>query len=176
MLPVLAACSPYTLGDPPKDPDAATRPFIPYLDGMASVCIVRTSPLALGVTFTVRDNDVLVGATRGNSWFCYRAQPGSHRVIMTSEDGSQRFDIDLEERGRYYFDQGLTYELGLVIPHGEWIDEHAARTLIARSRHRVLQGAPATQTMLVGTDVVGSYPDPKDAKAKPAEGSPKPPS
>lgn len=167
----LLACSPYTLGDPPQNPDLATRPFTPYLDSMASVCIVRTTRLAQAVTFVVHDNEVLVGATRGASYFCYRAQPGRHHVIMASDDGSQSFDLELEERGRYYFDQGLQFNFGSVIPQGRWIDEAQARELIGRSEHRVLQGAPATETMLVGTDVVGALPA---ATAPPAGGSPPP--
>lgn len=151
-----AACSPYTLGDPPANPDLTTRPFTPYLDSVASVCVIRTSRLALAVTFAVHDNGVLVGATRGASWFCYRAQPGRHHIVMTSDDGSQSYDVELEALGRYYFDQGLTYNFGVVIPHGSWIDEDAARPLLDRSRHRILQGAPASETILVGTDVVGA--------------------
>lgn len=166
-----AACSPYTLGDPPESPDLATQPFIPYLDSMASVCIIRTSQVAQAVTFVVHDNDVLVGATRGPTWFCYRAQPGRHRIVMRSEDGSQRFDVDLEERGRYYFDQGLRYTFGIVIPQGQWVDEPVARELLPRSRHRLLQGAPAKETMLVGTDIAGALPEPT---AQPAGGSPPP--
>lgn len=168
-----AACSPYSLGDPPENPDLATRPFTPYIDSMASVCVIRTARLALAVTFTVHDNEVLVGATRGLSWFCYRAQPGRHVITMTSDDGSQRFEALLDERGRYYFEQGLQYNLGEVIPQGKWIDEPAARPLFERSHHRILQGAPASETLLVGTDVVGALPT--DATAPPAGGSPPPP-
>lgn len=171
LLAVTLACSPYSLGDPPQNPDLATRPFTPYLDGMASVCVVRSVRLALAVTIAVHDNDVLVGATRGASYFCYRAQPGRHHIVMASDDGSQRFEVDLEERGRYYFDQGLKFNFGSVIPHGTWTDEDQARALIARSEHRILQGAPATETMLVGTDVVGALPA---ATAPPAGGSPPP--
>jgi hypothetical protein len=169
----LAACSPYSLGSPPADPELATRPFTPYLDGMASVCVIRTARLALAVTVVVHDNDVLVGATRGASYFCYRAQPGRHRIVMASEDGSQRFEVDLDERGRYYFDQGLDFDFGHVVPHGTWVDEARARELVGRSEHLLLQGAPATETLLVGTDVVSALPDPP---AGPAGGSPPPPS
>lgn len=169
LLAATAACSPYSLGDPPANPDLATRPFTPYVDSMASVCVLRTARLALAVTFTVHDNDVLVGATRGLSWFCYRAQPGRHTITMASDDGSQRFDVEMEERGRYYFEQTLRYNFGEVIPQGKWIDEESARPLFQRTSHRVLQGAPASETLLVGTDVVGALPA---ATAPPAGGSP----
>lgn len=152
------ACSPYSLGAPPENPALVTQPFTPYVDGVASVCVIRTSRLALAVTFVVHDNDVLVGATRGPGWFCYRAEPGAHHIVMASEDGSQSFDVELEERGRYHFDQGMKYTLGRVIPQGEWVDEPRARALIERSPQRLLYGAPATETLLVGTDVVRALP------------------
>lgn len=152
----LAGCSPYRLGAPPSDPTAVTRPFTAYLDGMASVCVIRTSPIAAAVTFLVYDNEVLAGATRGPTWFCYRAEPGPHDIVISSEDGQQRFSVDLEERGRYYLDQGLTYRLGYVVPRGRWIDESAAAALLASSQHRILQGAPASEPLLIGTDVVGA--------------------
>lgn len=152
----LLACSPYSLGPPPADPLAVTRPFTSYLDSMASVCIIRVARVAMAVTFTVRDNDVLVGATRGPSWFCYRAEPGRHRLRITSEDGEQRFDLGFEPRGRYYLEQRLTYNLGYVVPLGRWVDESAAAGLLAQSQHLVLLGAPATENILIGTDIVGA--------------------
>lgn len=153
---LLAACSPYRLAAPPEDPTAVTQPFTAYLDGMASICIIRTSQIAQAVTFVVRDNDIVVGATRGASWFCYRAEPGAHDITIASEDGQQRFHVELEARGRYYFNQGLSYRLGFVIPRGVWIDEADASALLQHSEHRVVQGAPANDVLLIGTDVVGA--------------------
>jgi hypothetical protein len=154
------ACSPYRLADPPSDPDAVTQPFTGYLDSMASVCIIRTATLAMAVTFAVHDNDMLVGATRGPSWFCYRAEPGRHHIAIASEDGVQSFDVVLDLRARYYLDLGLLYRLGFVIPQGRWIAEADASALLARSHHRVLQGAPAREALLVGTDVAAASDEP----------------
>jgi len=150
------ACSPYRIATPPPDPLAVTQPFTAYLDGMASVCMIRTARIAMAVTFVVRDNDMLVGATRGPSYFCYRAEPGRHRIAIASDDGEQRFDVTLELRGRYYLDLGLLYRLGFVVPQGRWIDEADATALVQRSEHQVLQGAPARETLLIGTDVAGA--------------------
>ncbi len=158
LLLALAACSPYRLADPPADPDAVARPFTGYLDGVASVCVIRSARLAMAVTFVVHDNDVLVGATRGPSWFCYRAEPGRHRIAIRSEDGEQRFDVDLEQRARYYLDQGLIYRLGFVVPQAAWVDEPTAAALLSQSQHRVLQGAPASESLLIGTEVVAAIP------------------
>lgn len=154
----LAACSPYRLDPPPDDPDFVVQPFTGYLDGMATVCVIRSSRIAMAVTFTVHDNDVLVGATRGPTYFCYRAQPGHHRIRVTSEDGEQRFDVIFAARAAYYLDQGLDFNLGFVVPQGRWVDEGSARLLVGRSEHRILQGAPASQTILTGTDVAGALP------------------
>jgi len=152
----LIACSPYQIGPPPADPLAVTRPFTPYLDGMASICVIRTSRLAMAVTFVVHDNDLLVGATRGPTWFCWRAEPGHHRIAVTAEDGGRRFEIDLVARGRYYLEQGLDYRLGFVTPRGRWVDEIAALALFQQSQHRILQGAPAGESVLIGTDVAAA--------------------
>ena len=153
---LLAACSPYSLAAPPSDPTGVTQPFTAYLDGMASICMIRTSLVAQAVTFVVRDNDIVVGATRGPSWFCYRAEPGPHNITIASEDGQQRFHVELEARGRYYFHQGLSYRLGFVVPRGVWVDETDASALLRNSEHLVVQGAPASDVLLIGTDVVGA--------------------
>ena len=152
----LPACSPYQIGPPPADPLSVTRPFTPYLDGMATVCVIRTSRLAVAVTFVVHDNDLLVGATRGPTWFCWRAGPGHHRITVTAEDGGQRFAVDLVARGRYYLEQGLDYRLGFVTPRGRWVDETSALALFQQSQHRVLQAAPAGESVLIGTDVAAA--------------------
>lgn len=157
---ILSACSAYRTAEPPQDPNAVTQPFTAYLDGMPSVCMIRTATIAMAVTFVVHDNDMVVGATRGPSWFCYRAEPGRHRIAIASDDGVQSFDVTLETRGRYYLDLGLLYRLGFVVPQGRWIDEADAAALIAHSQHRVLQGAPAREAILLGTDIVAAEEEP----------------
>jgi len=156
----LLACSPYRLEAAPAEPDAVTQPFTTYIDGMATVCVIRSAQIALAVTFTVHDNNLLVGATRGPTYFCYRAQPGRHRINIASDDGEQRFDVLLEPRARYYLDQRLRFEFGSVYPQGDWVDETTAAQLLQRSEHRVLQGAPASEHMLTGTEVVATLPEP----------------
>lgn len=158
LLAALTGCSAYRLDSPPADPNYVVQPFTAYLDGMASVCMIRSGKVAMAVTFIVHDNDVLVGATRGPTYFCYRAQPGRHRIRITSDDGEQRFDVILAPRASYYLDQGLAFNLGFVLPQGAWVDEAAARKLILRSEHRILQGAPAHETLVTGTDIVGALP------------------
>jgi len=156
----LLACSPYRLAPAPEQPGAVVQPFTTYIDGMATICVIRSAQLALAVTFTVHDNKLLVGATRGPTYFCYRAQPGRHQIAIASDDGVQQFDVRLEPRGRYYLDQRLRSEFGFVTPQASWVDEATAALLIRRSEHRVLQGAPASEHLLVGTEVVATLPDP----------------
>ena len=154
------ACSPYQLAAPPEEPGAVVQPFTTYIDGMATVCVIRSAQLALAVTFTVHDNKLLVGATRGPTYFCYRAQPGRHQIAIASDDGELRFDVLLEPRGRYYLDQRLRSDFGFVVPQGGWVDEATAAQLMRRSEHRVLLGAPASEHLLIGTEVVATLPDP----------------
>lgn len=154
------ACSPYRLALAPAEPGAVVQPFTTYIDGMATVCVIRSAQLALAVTFTVHDNKLLVGATRGPTYFCYRAQPGRHQIGIASDDGELHFDVLLEPRGRYYLDQRLRSEFGFVVPQGGWVDEVTAAQLLRRSEHRVLQGAPASEQMLTGTEVVAALPTP----------------
>ncbi|MBA3546419.1 MAG: hypothetical protein H0T76_08060 [Nannocystis sp.] len=158
LAPMLLACSPYRLAPAPSEPGAVTQPFTTYLDGMATVCIIRSAQFALAVTFTVHDNKLLVGATRGPTYFCYRAQPGRHQIAITGDDGQQRFDVLLEPRARYYLDQRLKFDLGDVVSQGDWVDEATAAQLLRRSEHRVLQGAPASERLLTGTEVVATVP------------------
>lgn len=154
------ACSPYRLAPPPAEPGAVVQPFTTYIDGAATVCVIRSAQIALAVTFTVHDNALLVGATRGPTYFCYRAEPGRHRIAITGDDGEQRFDVLLEPRARYYLDQRLRFDLGFVVPEGAWVDEITARQLLRRSEHRVIEGAPASELLLTGTEVVPALPLP----------------
>ncbi len=64
---------------PPFDP-LATPPY-----GMAQVCIIRPHTWAFLHTIPIEDNGQLVGATLGPSFFCYLAQPGTHRIRMPEE-------------------------------------------------------------------------------------------
>jgi len=157
--PTLLACSPYRLAAAPEEPGAVAQPFTNYLDGMATVCMIRSAQIALAVTFTVHDNRRLVGATRGPTYFCYRAQPGRHQILIASDDGEQRLDVLFEPRGSYYFDQRFRFELGFIVPEGVWVDAAAAADLLHRSEHRVLQGAPASEHLVTGTEVVASLPE-----------------
>lgn len=56
------------------------------------VCIYRNSNLGAALTIAIRDNDQLVGATEGSSWFCYFAEPGRH---LLSVEGSDADDFPL---------------------------------------------------------------------------------
>jgi hypothetical protein len=79
VVPFVVACSPYTL--------VTTQPTLPALaynsSNLGTVCVFRSSPFARLVTFAIHDNSQLVGATRGDSYFCYLAEPGDTRSSPT---------------------------------------------------------------------------------------------
>ena len=54
-------------------------------DGLAQICVLRPHSLGALLTGPVRDNGLLMGATRGPSYFCYLAHPGPHRVTSHTD-------------------------------------------------------------------------------------------
>src|SRR5215813_9520930 len=76
------ACASWKLSEPDT---VAVHPFLPHPAHVAKVCVIRTSALEHGVTFVSRDNGVLVGATRGPTYFCYYAEPGEHDLSIEAD-------------------------------------------------------------------------------------------
>lgn len=77
LLSWLSACSPYRViitSAPPQD--AQTAPP----EGMGLICILRPHSIGSALTAPVYDNGLLIGATKGPSYFCYVAQAGTHIV------------------------------------------------------------------------------------------------
>lgn len=78
----LAACSHYRIvvADPPPLDALADPP-----DGLGQICVLRPHSLGALLTVPVRDSGLLVGATRGPSYFCYLAHPGPHHVTSKTD-------------------------------------------------------------------------------------------
>ena len=78
-----AACSSYRISEPRAE---VLHPFAPIPNDFARVCMIRTSRLAQAIAFPTLDNGALVGATKGPTFFCYKAEPGEHvlRIRPTS--------------------------------------------------------------------------------------------
>lgn len=137
-----AGCTSWKLADPerPLDPLAAAPP------DRARICVLRTSFMAGAVTFPVRDNGVLVGATRGPSHFCYLAAPGRH-VLTIEGDAVERAEIVAEPGGRYYLKQEVDNAFGYVTCRAIWVTESVARELVEDSRYQVLVGVPGSERL-----------------------------
>jgi hypothetical protein len=142
LLLVVAAglgCSAYRFTEPKTPPVA---PFAPPPAGLAEVCVLRPHLMASAVTFPVRDNGMLVGATRGASYFCYWAQPGNHHIESEGDD-VENANLFAVEGVRYYLHQHVKNMLGYVTSPLEWVPESEARPMVARCDYRVLEGVPS---------------------------------
>jgi hypothetical protein len=83
---------------PPIDPLGPP----PY--GLAQVCLIRPHTWSLLHKIPLEDNGQLVGATRGPSFFCYVAHPGSHQLDMP-EETSAPIELELAAGQRVYVHQ-----------------------------------------------------------------------
>jgi hypothetical protein len=136
------ACSPYSIS-------GSTRPTLPAFGParaeVGTVCVIRSSMWAQAVTFIVHDNQRLVGATKGHSYFCYEAEPGVHAVVsdtFDSVDHPGRTQIVVAPGARYWLFQDHENHFGSVTSKLEWIDESRAHELIEGCDYRVVTEVP----------------------------------
>jgi hypothetical protein len=99
----LPACTHYRVvtADPPPL-DALSAPP----EGLGQICILRPHSIGLLLTAPVRDNGLLVGATRGPSYFCYLAHPGAHRV-SSKTDSERTVDVAVRPGETHYLEQQI---------------------------------------------------------------------
>jgi hypothetical protein len=150
VFPLLAACSEYTLGEPETPPVHLFA--APARTDVATVCVIRPSHMLLGVTFVVRDDDQLVGATRGESWFCYEADPGEHRIVSSTEDPIDSYGeahLTAEAGRRYWLYQNYDNFFGAVTSRLEWVAESRAHELMdgVTADYKVIVGVPGNQKL-----------------------------
>jgi hypothetical protein len=143
LLVFLAACSSYKLREPEK----------PTLDALgtpppnaARVCTVRTSVLAGAVTFPIRDNGQLVGATRGPGHFCWLAEPGDHEITIET-DHVDTAQVRAEPAKVYFLKQNVSNLMGVVTCEPQWIDFDEARKAITDTPYEVLSGVPGEEKL-----------------------------
>lgn len=136
-----AGCSGYMLvkpDAPPLDPRVSPPP------GWAQVCIVRPHWISSAVTLAVRDNDTLVGATRGPSYFCYLAEPGVHHLVSTQADPGalhkpQTLTFAAVPNGTYVLEQRIG---ALGIHDLAWVAPERVEDAVSRCGYRLLTEAP----------------------------------
>ncbi len=143
LLLVLPACSAWTL-EKREGTLALTGAELPAQ--RARVCVLRPTSEAAGVTFPVRDNGTLVGATRGNTRFCYLAEPGEHHIVSEADTADTQTQI-LEAGRSYYLRQDVDAVLGAVKCRTIWIEEDQAVKLADQTAEQVLVGAPSGEQL-----------------------------
>ena len=144
---LLTGCSPYSLGGATTPPLGA---FGPSRADAGTVCVVRSSPWAQAVTFVVHDNQTLVGATRGESYFCYEAEPGEHVIVSDTFDSVDRpakIVARLEPGARYWLRQDHENHFGSVRSHLVWMTPEEAAAAIRGCAYRPISRAPAHEPL-----------------------------
>ena len=144
---VCAACSPYSISGGVQAPIAATGTARP---DAGTVCVIRSSPWARAVTFVVHDNQTLVGATKGRSYFCYEAEVGPHTIVsdtFDSTDHSGKIQIAIDPGVRYWLLQDHENSFGSVTSKLAWIDEELAADLVKDCAYRVITETPGHEQL-----------------------------
>lgn len=136
------ACTSYKLAEPA----APIQPWASAPGGLATICVVRTSVLALAVAFPTRDNGMLVGATRGPSHFCYYAEPGEHDITVES-DSTETAHIVAAPEGRYFLKLEVDNIAGWVRGRPVWVTADVAREDFESSVYKVLVGVPGSEKL-----------------------------
>jgi hypothetical protein len=109
-------------------------------ENKALICVYRKSNLGSALTVAVRDNEQLVGATEGPSWFCYFAEPGRH---FLSVEGSDADDLGLVALGGHRKFVELRINLGqdeLVVT-----DDADAQRVLHDLEYLVIEEGPDDQ-------------------------------
>ena len=109
--------------------------------------MLRPHNLAMAVTFVVHDNDRLVGATRGPTYFCYYAEPGPHYITTDSGDEVTEARLTAEPDRRYYLHQQVDNVFGYVRGRLEWVDESTGLDMLDRCGYRVLVAVPGDEAL-----------------------------
>jgi hypothetical protein len=109
--------------------------------GVAQICVVRPESLAESVTMTVNDNGRLVGATRGRTYVCWLAAPGTHQ-IGSDDDDTGPILLRAEAGSHYWLHQEVLELGGVAHAHLDFLDEASAQDLIETCEERVRVSVP----------------------------------
>jgi hypothetical protein len=150
------ACSGYKLARP----ETALTPFGATPPNFARICVIRTSVIAQAVTYVSRDNGMLVGATRGPTFFCYLAQPGPHRHVVDCDTDEEVAHVDAVASQSFYLKENV-HLLGCGV---EWVTEGQARALVEDSSYEVLVGVPTGEVVPSNPPAVPAQQPPQDER------------
>jgi hypothetical protein len=121
---------------------------------LGQICVLRPHAVGALVPVVVRDNGVLVGGTRANTYFCYFAEAGHHAIVVLGGDdidrqlGTLHVDrttLTVAAGGRYWLHEDPRNMVG--VGPLTWVDEPTARRMVAGLDYAVLSGVPASQTL-----------------------------
>ncbi|HEX8795499.1 MAG TPA: hypothetical protein VF765_31330 [Polyangiaceae bacterium] len=150
-LALSAGCATYALAAPSEPPIA---PFGPAPRQAATVCVIRPSHWSLTATYVVHDDGQLVGGLKGESYFCYFAQPGPHRIAVARGDSPMAeaaiTTLHAVRGHRYWLEQRYDYTFGDQLG---WIQEDRARDLIDGCTYKEIVDAPADDAVPFGIPV-----------------------
>jgi hypothetical protein len=134
------ACSAYRIAEPRGE---VLHPFAPIPEDFARVCMIRTSRLAQAVAFTTLDNGALVGATKGPTFFCYKAEPGEHTLRIEADEPTT---VKLHaEGGRSYYIHEKVPVARLLRCDPDFVSEQKARELVDDSTYEVITQTPSSE-------------------------------
>lgn len=131
----LSACSPYRVivtHSPPADVQ-----IVPP-EGMGLICILRPHSIGWARTVPVYDNGLLLGATKGPSYFCYVAQAGTHLVDSRSAP-NRRLAVTVTAGETRYLHQALRIGADRL----SVVSEATAQQMLERCDYSLLTFAPS---------------------------------
>jgi hypothetical protein len=138
-----AACSAYRISEPHAE---VLHPFAPIPTDFARVCVIRTSRLAQLVTFPTLDNGALVGATRGPTFFCYKAEPGEHTLRIQADEPTVE-TLHAEGGRSYYLHETIPLFAFIMHCNATWVSEQKARELVDDSTYEVITETPSAERL-----------------------------
>lgn len=136
-----AACSAYRIAEPRAE---VLHPFAAIPEDFARVCMIRTSHLAQAVTFATLDNGALVGATKGPTFFCYKAEPGEHTVRIEA-DQPTTLNLHAEGGKSYYLHERVPFLAFVMRCDADFVSEAKARELVEDSTYEVITQTPVSE-------------------------------
>lgn len=132
----------------------ASLPSTPTPNGAAKICIVRIGSDGSLLTFPIRDNGVLVGATVGGSCFCYFAAEGRHELEARS-DGYDTAEIEVKAGTEHVILQATRGAVGIIRSHLEELSADEGAAVMKSCQYHVLSQVPeGTYMPKPGTVVV----------------------
>jgi hypothetical protein len=171
----LGACSSYTLATREPPPMSALGPVPP---GVGRICVLRPHSVAALVPAVVRDNDHLVGMTKGASYFCWLAAPGMHRVVtFYGDDADESLGTGETEEVAQMVYPGQSYWLhhdvrSVISLSVGWMDPNAASEALGDCEYKELEAVPKGQRLPVRGEVIPALPAPQPMMPPPPAAPP----